>query len=114
MRATPFTFNFLLIFSGPLIWALHFVGIYGFTGVFCARPPVSWEWLGFSIAVWVITAASLVALAAMAALCLLVKPRDTGRDNLAFIRWMSITLTLLSALAVIWEALTAFLVPVCG
>ena len=114
MKASPFTRNFLLMFSGPLIWAVHFLAIYGFTGILCARPPVTTNWLGHGVAVWAITAASLLALAAMAAVFLLAKPRDAAQVNLVFVRWMSASLSLLSATAVIWEALAVFLVPVCG
>jgi hypothetical protein len=114
MRASPFTYNFMLLFSGPIIWAIHFLVIYGFIGVLCARPPVTTTWFGIGIAVWVISAASLIALAAMAALCLWAKPREAVEDNHAFVRWMSITLSLLSALGIIWETLAAYLVPTCA
>jgi NO-binding membrane sensor protein with MHYT domain len=113
MRLSSFTHNFLLMFSGPLIWAVHFVSIYGFTGILCARPPVSLEWLGVGAAVWVIAAASMLAIMAMAALYLFAKPRDAAPDNRVFIRWMSATLSLLSGIAIVWEALAAFLVPLC-
>lgn len=114
MRASSFTHNFLLLFAGPLIWAVHFVVIYGFIGIVCARPPASAGWLGIGIPVWGITAASLIAIAALMIIYLTVKPRDTLRDNHIFIRWMSLTLSLLSMIAIIWETLAAFLVPVCG
>jgi hypothetical protein len=114
MHASSFTHNFLLLFSGPLIWAVHFVTVYGFIGILCARPPVKGAWLGFGVAAWGVTAASLLAIAAMAAVYLLVKPRDMAPDNQTFIRWMSLALSLLSAIAIIWEALAVFLVPVCG
>jgi hypothetical protein len=114
MRASSFTYNFLLLFSGPIIWAIHFLAIYGFTGVLCARPPVAAGWYGTGIAIWVITAASLLAVGAMAALCLRAKPRDATEDNHRFVRWMTVTLSLLSAIAILWETLAAYLVPVCG
>lgn len=112
--ASSFTHSFLLLFSGPLIWAVHFVVIYGFIGIVCARPPADAEWFGIGLALWGVCAASLAAVAAMAAVCIWVKPRNTGRNNQAFIRWMSITLNLLSAAAIGWETLAAFLVPACA
>ncbi len=112
--ASSFTHNFLLLFSGPLIWAVHFVAIYGFIGIVCARPPADAEWLGIGVALWGVCGASLLAVVAMAAICMWIKPRDTVRDNQVFIRWMSITLCLLSAAAIGWETLAAFMVPVCG
>lgn len=114
MRASPFTHNFLLLFSGPLIWAVHFVAIYAFTGVVCARAGTIQAWLDMHVALWAIAGASVFALAAIAAINLGIRPRDAAPDNHRFIRWMSITLGLLSAIAIVWETLPAFLVPVCG
>lgn len=115
MRVTPFTHNFLLLFSGPIVWAVHFVAIYGFTGILCARQTATQQdWLNAGIATWVITAAGVIAIAVMAALYLWVKPRDAVQDNQIFIRWTSVTLGLLSAVAIVWETLAVFLVPACG
>jgi NO-binding membrane sensor protein with MHYT domain len=114
MRASSFTHNFLLLFSGPLIWAGHFVAIYGFTGILCARSYANVAWLGVGIAMWAIIGTGLVALIAMAAVSLRVKPRDAAADNQVFVRWMTLALSLLSGTAIVWETLSVFLVPVCN
>jgi hypothetical protein len=113
MQVSPFTHNFLLLFAGPLIWAMHFLAIYGFTGIICARPSVYASWFGIGIVTWGIIAAGIVAIVMIAAVYLVVKPRDAAPDNHAFIRWMSVTLSLLSVVAIIWETLTVFLIPAC-
>ena len=114
MRATPFTTNFLLMLAGPLIWAAHFLAVYVYAGILCARPRWNVEWLGLSIAGWGTVAASVVALAAMAALLVFARARGVEHDNRIFIRWISIGLSLLSAVAIIWETVPVFLVPACG
>jgi NO-binding membrane sensor protein with MHYT domain len=109
MRSS-FTHDFLLVFSGPLIWAVHFVAIYGFTGVFCARLAAAPQWQ--SITTWVIVAAGLAAAAAIAA-CLAVEPKDSAPDNRRFVRRVAAGLALLAIVAIVWETMTVFLVPVC-
>ncbi|OGB21206.1 MAG: hypothetical protein A3I66_02425 [Burkholderiales bacterium RIFCSPLOWO2_02_FULL_57_36] len=102
------------MFSGPLIWAVHFVAIYGFIGIVCARPAMNLVWLGIGIATWGVIGAGFAAIAAIAAVYLRIKPRDAAPDNRSFIRWMSLTLSLLSAIAVVWETMAIFLVPACA
>lgn len=113
MPASPFTHNFLVLFAGPLIWAVHFIAIYGFTGIVCARLPASLTWHGIGIAVWGIAGAGLAAVAAITAVYLGAKLRDVAPDNLVFIRSMSLTLSLLAVIAIVWETLAVFLIPAC-
>lgn len=113
MRA-PFTHDFLLLFTGPLVWAVHFLAIYGFTGIVCARSLAGASWLGIGLATWVIGGAGVVAIAAIALLCLGVKPNAATPDNRSFVRWMAIGLGLLSITAIVFETLTVLLVPACA
>lgn len=112
MRASPFTHDFLLLFSGPLIWALHFIAIYGFTGVLCARPGTNASWLGLSVATWVLVAAAVAAVAAIAA-CMAVAPRDTARENRRFVRWVARGLGGLAIVAIAWETMSVLLIQGC-
>lgn len=107
-----FTHDFLLLMAGPIVWAVHFVAIYGFVGVACARPAPQWQWLGVGWAGWVVVAMGAVALVALAA-CLLVRPASGEPDNRRFLRWSSVALLALAALAIAWETLAVFMVPGC-
>lgn len=113
MHALTFTRTFLLMFSGPLIWAAHFLFIYVLNGVVCARPAAQVEWLGIGAASWGINAATIVAIGAIAAIQLRIKTRQTQAGNPDFIDWITTTLSLLSAIAIIWQTLPVFLVPAC-
>lgn len=113
MRMSPFTYNFLLLFAGPIVWAIHFLVIYGFIGILCARAAAGTSWLGTGIATWVIAGAGLLAIATIAA-CLAIKPRDASPDTHGFVRWVAIGLGLLAIVAIAWETVTVFLVPACG
>lgn len=112
MRTSSFTHDFLLLFSGPLVWALHFVAIYGFTGVLCARPGANASWLGLSVAAWVLLAAGLAAAAAIAA-CMAIAPRDGDRGNRRFVRWVARGLGSLALVAIAWETLSVLMIPGC-
>lgn len=109
-----FTRRMLLLFSAPIIWAMHFLAVYGFTGILCARPALQQTWLGIGAMVWGIGLASAVAVAAIAAIhrhswraC----RQNSGPD---FIAGTGAALGLLSVIAVVWETLPLFLVPPCG
>ena len=112
MRSSSFTHDFLLLFSAPLVWALHFVAIYGFTGILCARPGANAPWLGLSVATWVLIAAGLAAAAAIVA-CLAVAPRDAVRENRRFMRWVARGLGGLAIVAIAWETMSVLLIPGC-
>lgn len=114
MQATSFTRNMLIMLAGPLIWAAHFLAIYVFTGIVCARPALQAEWLGMNVAGWGTLAATIAAFIAMAAILLRLHPGQTDQDNRRFIRWMSLALGLLSAIAIAWESVPVFLVPACS
>lgn len=112
MRLSPFTHDILLLFAGPLVWALHFVAIYGLTGVACARPGAAGPWLGLPAAGWAVVGLGLVAAAVLAA-CLRAQPGSASPDNRRFLRWTGSALIGLALLAIAWETLAVFLVPGC-
>lgn len=112
MRLSTFAHDILLLFAGPLVWAVHFVAIYGLTGVVCARAGSAGRWLGWPWEAWAIVAAGLVATAALAA-CVRSRPRSELADNRRFLRWTSLALCALALLAIVWETLAVLLVPGC-
>ena len=85
---------------GIVVWALHFTLVYGFTALACAR--------GFGAAApWVVGAATLIA--AAAALAIIVTHLASE-----FIRWMTAALAGFALVAIVWEGLSALMVPACA
>ena len=83
--------------SGVIVWAVHFAVVYGFTALACAR--------GFGgAAPWLVGVATLVA-AAAAVLVLL------AHLSQEFTRWITAALAAAALLAILWEGLSALLVP---
>ena len=92
----------LWLSAGPLLWALHFGAIYGFTGIACARglaPTVHW-------AVGIATLAAAAACAGAIA--------AGWRRRAQFEGWLSAMLASLAMVAIAWEALAALLVTPCA
>lgn len=108
MTIGPFTRAFLLMFSGPLIWAVHFLAVYVLAALACARGFADLAWLGASVAQWGIGVMTLGAVAAV----IVVQRR--GSQATPFLDWTTLTLGWLSILAIVWEALPAYLVPACA
>jgi hypothetical protein len=92
----------LRIAHGPVLWALHFALVYGFTALACAR--------GFSHTVPSAVAAATLVLGALTALVIL---RNARRRN-EFIDWLAAALGGFALLAIVWEAIPAFMVPACA
>lgn len=113
MRLSSFTHDFLLLFAGPLVWSVHFVSIYGLTGIVCARAGSAARWLGWPWDAWAIGLAGVVAVAALLPV-LRARPRSTHEDSRRFVRWTSMALAGLAVLAILWETLAVLLVPTCS
>jgi len=112
MRLSTFTHDFLLLMAGPIVWAVHFVAIYGFIGLVCARPPRDAQWLGVGWAGWVVAGMGLLAALALAA-WLRLQPVAAEPGNRRFLHRSSLGLGWLALLAIAWETLAVFLVPGC-
>ena len=92
----------MLMSAGALCWALHFAAIYGFTGLACARGmdgTVPW-------AVGSLTLAAAIAAAAVMTIAL--------RQRESFEHWLAAAIAGAALVAILWEALPAFLVPACA
>lgn len=113
MPRSFFTRSFLLIFAGPIVWIVHFGFIYGLNGVLCARLAPDFEWFGMHPSAWGILVASLIAIAVLVAILLWADSPDSAQDSRAFTRWMSVTLGVLSIIAIVWETFPVFLLPPC-
>ena len=97
-----------LMLAGLLVWAAHFVFVYGFTGLACARPSWGWTRHGTDSAETGVAAATLAA-----ALAILAVIRVARRTPDAFSRWLSISGALLAFVAVAWAGLAILLIPAC-
>jgi hypothetical protein len=92
----------LLMSAGVLCWAVHFAAIYGFAGVACAR--------GYAQAVpWAVLAITVVA-----GVGTVVVMRVALRRRESFEHWLAAALAGAALVAILWEALTALLVPACA
>jgi hypothetical protein len=116
MTVSPFVATTLRMSSGFLIWAIHFLIIYGFTALVCERGFVTVSWFGIGVVPWIIGLATLIAVAATLALVLRARNDRRRRlnDTSDFVYWMTATLGGLALVAMLWEALPVLLVPTCG
>ncbi|HEX2197519.1 MAG TPA: hypothetical protein VHG88_02695 [Burkholderiales bacterium] len=83
--------------SGVIVWALHFAAVYGFTALACAR--------GFGAQAPAVTA---IATAVAAVLAIAIILRNLNDE---FSRWISAAVAGAALLAILWEGLSAFMVP---
>jgi hypothetical protein len=97
-----FTRTALAMAIGPIAWAAHFLAIYGFTGVACARGLGGWVPAVIGLATLV--AGSVCAWAIVAGL----------RERDAFERWLSAMLAAAALVAIVWEALPALWLTPCA
>jgi Cu/Ag efflux pump CusA len=97
-----FTSAMLRMSSGVIVWAVHFAVIYGVTALACARGNAR-------LVPWVIGLATLFGIAFTAAIIVRSYPR---RDD--FAHWMAAAVAGIAMLAMVWEALAALVVRMCG
>jgi len=110
-----------LIFGGLLIWAAHFMFVYSTNAVVCARNLDDITILGAELAPFIVMLATLAALAVAcyvlyAAVAWGGPLRGESRNDpgSAFIRQITIVLTLLSIVAILWTALPSLIVSPCA
>ena len=109
MAAPNFSVSTLRISSGVIIWALHFLAIYGFVALVCARELAGVRWLGIGVAPLAIGVATLIAAAALIAMIVSAMRRGAS----SFTEWMTAALATLGLIAVVWESLAVLMVPTC-
>jgi len=110
----PLLRAFAPLLAGPLVWAGHFLFVYALNGVRCARPGMEEYWLGIAVASWAIGLAGVLALAAIGWFHRHLRARLPASGDARFLRSVAGGLSLLSAVAVIWQTLPVLLVPACG
>ena len=111
VHTTPFTRIALRIWSGAIIWAIHFTVIYGFAALACARGYADLKVLGMSLVTSGVLGATILAL--VAALAIARRALRSGVES--FETWMTASVAGLASLAIVWEGLAAwFILPSCG
>src|SRR3546814_15575902 len=80
--------------AGLLIWAAHFLLIYGFAALACARGFADVRLLGAGVVPLIVGAATAVAILAVAAMLLLAllgpgKENAAARGGPRFLRWLT-------------------------
>ncbi|WP_035693740.1 hypothetical protein [Azospirillum halopraeferens] len=119
MGSRRFTGLLVGMFAGLLIWAAHFVLVYGLTGLACARGLGGATLLGVALVPAAIVAATLAALLATGAVWLAAwrggGPAGEGRDEtVRFVRWLTAGFAGLGLMSILWVGLPALQVPVCA
>src|SRR3546814_11085129 len=104
--------------AGRLIWAAHFLLIYGFAALACARGFADVRLLGAGVVPLIVGAATAVAILAVAAMLLLAllgpgKENAAARGGPRFLRWMTALVSGLSLVAIVWTGLPVLLLPAC-
>src|SRR3546814_2141641 len=92
--------------AGRLIWAAHFLLIYGFAALACARGFADVRLLGAGVVPLIVGAATAVAILAAAAMLLLAllgpgKEDTAARGGPRFLRWMTALVSGLSLVAIV-------------
>jgi len=111
----------LLSAAGLAVWAAHFGAIYATNALACERGLTGPTWLlGLPFVPAMVAGFTLAALAALAlllrsALSRLDPPLDEGGEaEPRFTRWFAAATSALAALAVLFQAAPALVVPPCG
>lgn len=110
-HAERFTSTTLWMGAGVIVWALHFLALYGITAVVCATGSDDARWLGLGIVPWTVAVSTLVGVGLVAWVGVRAWRRHS-HERLA--PWLTATLCALAAFAMLLEAIPVAIVPVCG
>lgn len=110
----------LLSAAGLAVWAAHFAAIYATNALACERGLTGSLVLGLPFVPAMVAGFTLAALAVLAlllrsAVSRLDRPLDeAGEAEPRFTRWFAAATSALAALAVLFQAAPALVVPPCG
>ncbi|PWS35471.1 hypothetical protein DFH01_17840 [Falsiroseomonas bella] len=109
------------VVAALLVWAVHFLAIYGAQATACIRAAPDAELFGQPLVPALVLGLTAVALLAVAAIGLLAWRRlpsgmagQEGEDQPCFLAWLTLATALFAALAILWEALPVLILPPCG
>lgn len=121
MAERRFGSKMLLPFGGLLVWAAHFMFVYSANALACARGFADVMILRTGIVPLTVAAATLAALVGSGYLLTLalswggpLRGEDENDASAAFLRQVTVALTLLSIIAILFSALPSLIVPPCG
>jgi hypothetical protein len=110
MREQRFIGIFLV--GGFLVWALHLAAVYALTSLACT-PGFEHVMFAESLAIAVVTIVSLVADAVLISMAATGRGLGEPAPLSSLWRFVAATAAVISAIAVIWQALPGFIVPSC-
>lgn len=121
MREQRFIGPTLFMLAGLVVWAAHFTAIYGLNAVVCARGFAAASIIALPVVPLGVTILTLLAVAGLAGPAYLAwvgrhpsMPDGSGPEVARFVRQMTILVSAIAAVGVIWEAVPAFLIPPCS
>jgi hypothetical protein len=107
--------------AGMLVWAVHFGVVYAATAVACARGHSGRDLLGLPLVPAMVLGATALALAAIGSIAWRARRRldgdlsgEDGEDDPRFTLWLTYAIALVSALAIVWEAVPVLIVNPCA
>lgn len=105
------------LYIGPLAWAIHFLAIYGFTALACARDIAAGAF-GVGIVAWFVGAATVLAVVVLGfTIWFAAREGSHGAplpDPSGFVHWLTLAMAALAMLAVVWEALPLMFLKHCA
>ena len=104
------------LWIAPAVWALHFLAIYGFTALACARNAPT-GLLGIHAVPWLVGGATVVATSLLLSTIWTAVRNGRHRastDATVFVHWLTAATACIVLIAIAWETLPIFLVPVCA
>lgn len=104
--------------SSLLIWAAHFLLVYGYTGLVCARRGAPLPWLSPALVPWAIGLATILAAGAttaiiFASLRIIARARAPADTNPGLEHWLTAAFGILALVAILWQAMPAALMMAC-
>lgn len=108
----------LLMLGGAVLWAVHFLVVYGIAAVACARGFAAATWSGIAIVPALLAVATALALAGAALLgqrgaAAMHAAAAAGDRSRRFAGFVAAGLAALALLAIAYEALPVLMLPLC-
>lgn len=110
----------LVSVAGLVVWAGHFTLVYAVTALACERGTMDRSLWGLP---WVQAVVGIATVLALVTLALLLRPAlreprasltEGGEAEPRFTHWVAAVTASISALAVVFQAIPALLLPECG
>lgn len=119
MESTGFIRRSLFAVAGLLVWAFHFTTVYVLNALACARNFDQERLLGFGLVPLLVGLATVLAVGAVILILALALRRsavmrDDDDPAAGFLRHLTVSVCLLSIVAICWTGFPALFVTPCG